>query len=257
MQICAGHPAVLCYSIGNEIPASIVRWYGRQRVERFLKRLYRAAKAEDPESLVTYVNYPTTEYLQLPFIDFVCFNVYLESQDLFDAYAARLQTLAGDRPLLLAEVGLDSRRNGEEAQAQVLDWQVRAMFDAGCAGGFVYAWTDEWHRGGLDVDDWDFGLTDRERHPKPALRAVRQAFMGVPFRSEASWPRISVVVCSYNGSRTIRACCESLLELNYPNYEVIVVNDGSTDSTAAIAGAYGFRVISAVMWVSARRAISA
>ncbi|MBC8036621.1 MAG: glycosyltransferase [Rhizobiales bacterium] len=245
VRICAGHPAVLCYSIGNEIPASIVRWYGRQRVERFLKRLYRGAKAEDPESLVTYVNYPTTEYLQLPFIDFVCFNVYLESQDLFDAYVARLQTLAGDRPLLLAEVGLDSRRNGEEAQAQVLDWQVRAMFDAGCAGGFVYAWTDEWHRGGLDVDDWDFGLTSRERHPKPALRAVRQAFMEVPFQSDASWPRISVVVCSYNGSRTIRACCESLLELDYPNYEVIVVDDGSTDSTAAIAGSYGFRVISA------------
>lgn len=245
VQICAGHPAVLCYSIGNEIPASIGRWYGRQRVERFLKRLYRAAKAEDPESLVTYVNYPTTEYLQLPFIDFVCFNVYLESQDLFEAYVARLQTLAGDRPLLLAEVGLDSRRNGEEAQAQVLDWQVRATFDAGCAGGFVYAWTDEWHRGGLDVDDWDFGLTSRERHPKPALRAVRQAFMEVPFRSDISWPRISVVVCSHNGSRTIRACCESLLELDYPNYEVIVVNDGSTDSTADIAGSYGFRVISA------------
>jgi cellulose synthase/poly-beta-1,6-N-acetylglucosamine synthase-like glycosyltransferase len=245
VQVCAGHPAVLCYSIGNEIPASIGRWYGRQRVERFLKRLYRAAKAEDPESLVTYVNYPTTEYLQLPFIDFVCFNVYLESQDLFEAYAARLQTLAGDRPLLLAEVGLDSRRNGEEAQARVLDWQVRAMFDAGCAGGFVYAWTDEWHRGGLDVDDWDFGLTSRERHPKPALRAVRQAFLEVPFRSDISWPRISVVVCSHNGSRTIRACCESLLELDYPDYEVIVVNDGSTDGTAAIADSYGFRVISA------------
>ena len=40
----------------------------------------RAAKAEDPEGLVTYVNYPTTEYLQLPFVDFVSFNVYLEEQ---------------------------------------------------------------------------------------------------------------------------------------------------------------------------------
>ena len=245
VRICAGHPAVLCYSIGNEIPAPIVRWYGRKRVERFLKRLYRAAKENDPESLITYVNYPTTEYLQLPFIDFVCFNVYLESQDLFDAYVAHLQTLAGDRPLLLAEVGLDSRRNGEEAQARVLGWQVRAMFDAGCAGGFVYAWTDEWHRGGLDVDDWDFGLTSRERHPKPALPAVRQAFMEAPFRPDASWPRISVVVCSHNGSRTIRACCESLLALDYPNYEVIVVDDGSTDNTAAIASSYGLRVISA------------
>src|SRR6266705_3267955 len=47
LKTCAGHPAVLCYSIGNEVPASIVRWHGRKAVERFLKRLYLAAKAED------------------------------------------------------------------------------------------------------------------------------------------------------------------------------------------------------------------
>ena len=40
----AGHPAVLCYAIGNEIPSSIVRWHGRKRTERFLSRLCRAAK---------------------------------------------------------------------------------------------------------------------------------------------------------------------------------------------------------------------
>src|SRR3712207_1346816 len=69
----AGHPAILCYAIGNEIPAPIVRWYGRRKVERYLERLYRAVKAADPGSLVTYVNYPTTEYLRLPFVDFVSF----------------------------------------------------------------------------------------------------------------------------------------------------------------------------------------
>lgn len=61
VRACASHPAILCYVIGNEIPASIVRWYGHRRVERFINRLYKAAKAEDPEGLVTYVNYPTTE----------------------------------------------------------------------------------------------------------------------------------------------------------------------------------------------------
>src|SRR2546427_8476647 len=76
----AGHPAILCYTIGNEIPASIVRWHGRRKLERFLERLYHAAKEEDPGGLVTYVNYPSTEYLQLPFLDLVCANVYLESQ---------------------------------------------------------------------------------------------------------------------------------------------------------------------------------
>src|SRR5213596_668506 len=70
VRSCAGHPAVFCYSVGNEISSSIVRWTGRRRVEDFVKRLYRVAKEEDPDALVTYVNYPSTEYLQLPFQTF-------------------------------------------------------------------------------------------------------------------------------------------------------------------------------------------
>jgi beta-galactosidase/beta-glucuronidase len=82
---CAGHPAVLCYSVGNEIPAGIVRWLGRHRVEHFIEKLYRAVKDEDPNALVTYVNFPTTEFLELPFLDLFCFNVYLESRPAFEA----------------------------------------------------------------------------------------------------------------------------------------------------------------------------
>jgi|RhiMetdeSRZDD1v2_1073273.scaffolds.fasta_scaffold89715_2 GT2 family glycosyltransferase len=244
VRSCAGHPAVLCYAIGNEIPAPIVRWYGKRRVEQYLERLYRAAKQEDPEGLVTYVNYPTTEYLQLPFLDLVCFNVYLETQERLEAYLARLQNIAGDRPLLMGEIGLDSRRNGEYIQADVLDWQIRTIFAGGGAGTFVFAWTDEWHRGGYDIQDWDFGLTDRQRCPKPALTAVCNAFADVPFPQDLPWPHISVVVCSYNGARTIRDCCEGLVRLEYPNFEVIVVNDGSTDATPEIVSEYDFRLIS-------------
>jgi GT2 family glycosyltransferase len=243
VSACAGHPAVLFYTIGNEIPAPIVRWHGARKIERFIERLYRAAKSVDPEGLVTYVNYPTTEYLQLPFLDLVCFNVYLESQERFEAYVARLHNLAGDRPLILAEIGIDSRRRGEEAQARSLEWQIRSSFAMGCAGAFVFAWTDEWHRGGHDIEDWNFGLTRRNRQAKPALAAVRKAFDRVPFPLGIRWPRISVVVCSYNGSKTIRDCMEGLLAVEYPDFEVIVVNDGSTDGTAEIVREYGFRLI--------------
>jgi O-antigen biosynthesis protein len=241
---CAAHPAILCYAVGNEIPATIVRWLGRRRVERFIELLFRAVKAEDPSALVTYVNYPTTEYLQLPFLDIVCFNVYLEAQQRLDAYLARLQNLAGDRPLIMAEVGLDSRSHGEKNQARVLDWQLRTIFESGCAGAFAFAWTDEWHRGGFAIDDWDFGLTRRDRTPKPALASVRAAFAQIPFRSDVRWPRISVVVCAFNAQPTIRECLEGLDRLDYPNFEVIVVNDGSTDATGAIAAEYRVRLIS-------------
>jgi GT2 family glycosyltransferase len=243
VRACAGHPALLCYGLGNEIPASIVRWFGRRRVERFLERAHRIVKQEDPAGLVTYVNYPTTEYLQLPFLDLLCFNVYLESQPRLAAYLARLHNVAGDRPLIMGEIGLDSLRNGELAQARVLDWQVRTAFAAGCAGAFVFSWTDEWYRGGADVDDWRFGLTDCERRPKPALAAVRHAFARGPFPADRPRPRISVIVCSHDGSRTLRDCCEGLRELDYPDFEVIVVDDGSSDATAAVAEEHGFRVI--------------
>jgi O-antigen biosynthesis protein len=251
---CAGHPSVLCYAIGNEIPSPIARWQGRRPIERYLARLYRAAKREDPGGLVTYVNYPPTEYLRLDFLDLVCFNVYLETRGALDAYLARLQNIAADRPLVLAEIGLDSGSHGERTQAEVLDWQIRSAFEAGCAGGFVFAWTDEWYvsylssegtaAGGLEVDDWDFGLTRRDRTSKPALASIRDAFGESPFGSTPAWPRISVVVCTYNGAKSLPACLTGLRELEYPDFEVIVVNDGSTDSTPEIVRRFGFRLIS-------------
>ncbi len=238
------HPAILCYAIGNEIPAAIVRWHGHRRIEGYLERLYQAAKGEDPIGIFTYVNYPTTEYLHLPFIDLVCFNVYLEAQERFAAYLMRLQNIAGNRPLIMTEIGLDSRRHTEEGQAHALDWQIRATFAAGCAGAFVFAWTDQWHRGGYDIDDWDFGLTRRDRLPKPALATARNAFAQVPFPPESPWPRISVVVCTRNGERTIGDCLRGLGQLEYPNFEVIVVDDGSIDATAAIVREHAVRLIS-------------
>jgi O-antigen biosynthesis protein len=243
VSACVSHPAVLCYVIGNEIPAPIVRWYGRRRMERFLKELYETAKAEDPEGLVTYVNYPTTEYLQLPFLDFVSFNVYLEEQQRLEAYLARLHNIADNRPVLMGEIGLDSRRNGEAAQGHSLTWQIRTALASGCVGAVVFSWTDEWFTGGYEIEDWDFGLTDRDRRPKPALAAVREAFAEAPLSADLPWPRVSVIVCSHNGERTLPDCLEGLLELEYPDFEVIVVDDGSTDSTAAIAREYGFRLI--------------
>ncbi len=240
----AGHPAVLCIAVGNEIPESIVRWYGRRKIERWIEHLYNTVKSEDSDALVTYVNLPTTEYLELPFLDLIGFNVYLESESRLRSYIARLQNRTDHRPLLMAEIGLDSFRNGEAAQAATLEWQIRAAFAEGACGSFVFSWTDEWHRGGFDIDDWGFGITDRYRRPKPALRAVKKAFANAPVPAGIDWPRVSVVVCTYNGSCTIAETCRHLLALDYPDYEVIVVDDGSTDNVPAVLDTFhGIRVI--------------
>jgi GT2 family glycosyltransferase len=243
VRTCAGHPAVLCYAVGNEIPAQIVRWSGRRRIERHVRRLYVAAKSEDPDALVTYVNYPSTEYLQLPFLDLVCFNVYLESPDRLASYLARLHHIAGDRPLLMGELGLDSIRHGELGQATGLEEQVHTVFSCGSAGAFVFSWTDEWHRGGHEIEDWAFGLTTRDRQPKRALSAVSGVFTQPPLPRDSPWPRVSVVVCAHNAGQTISDCLEGVTGLDYPDFEVMVVDDGSTDRTATLVRTFDVRLI--------------
>jgi len=55
-------------------------------------------------------------------------------------------------------------------------------------------------------------------------------------------PYISVIVPAYNCSETITQCIESLLALNYSNYEIIIVDDGSTDDTYDICRSYDDRI---------------
>ncbi len=52
-----------------------------------------------------------------------------------------------------------------------------------------------------------------------------------PLQAVASWPFVSVFVPAYNESDTIDAALESLRQLDYPNFEVLVVDDGSQDDT--------------------------
>jgi glycosyltransferase involved in cell wall biosynthesis len=243
IRACAGHPALLAFAVGNEIPAPVVRWHGPRAIEKFIRRLHQIAKDEDPAALVAYVNYPTTEYLELPCVDLFCFNVFLETPEKFEAYLARLQNLAGDKPLLLTETGLDSRRNGETRQAETLSWEIKLAFTGGCAGLFVFSWTDEWHRGGNDILDWDFGLTRRDRTEKPALAAIRAAFEQLPFAEKKSCPRISVIICTYRGAATLEECLAGLQRVDYPNFEIIVVNDGSDAGVAAIVKKFPVRLL--------------
>jgi GT2 family glycosyltransferase len=232
------HPCVLAYSICNEIPSNIVRWHGARRIELFLAELQDVAKQTDPEGLVTYANYPSTEYLDLSFLDFVTFNVYLHDPETFRRYLFRLQNLVGDKPLLLGEIGMDTLRHGETEQAQFLAGHLREMTLLGLAGAFVFSWTDDWFTGGFPIEDWAFGITHADRLPKASYHAIREVFESSPAGLLPTKPRVSVVVCTYNGGRTLDQCLRSLLHLNYPDYEIIVVDDGSTDDTRQIVARY-------------------
>jgi GT2 family glycosyltransferase len=193
-------------------------------------------KAEAPNCLFTFANFPTTEYLRPREIDFVCFNVYLHDDGAFRNYLARLQNIAGELPLLLGEYGVDTRQENTEAgQAEVLDRQLRAIFDEGAVGTFVFSFTDDWYVHGWQIEDWLFGLVRRDRSPKPAFAIVKEVFRRAPQTSDATLPMASIVICSYNGASTVESCLRSMEKLRYPSdYEVVFVDDGSTDGTQEI-----------------------
>ena len=230
-----GHPAVLAYSVANEIAPDVVRWSGVRRVEKFIDELVEEAKSIDPDCLYTFTSFPPTEFLRPETIDFVCFNIYLHQQKPFEAYLARLQTLAQNRPLVLGEFGMDSIREDETGQSEFLGWQIESAFRSGLAGTVVFSFTDDWFRGGMQIEDWGFGLTTRERRPKPAFQTVQREYRVAPHFPLPRNVKASVVVATYNGSRTLQACLESLVRLNYPDYEIVVIDDGSTDRTPEIA----------------------
>lgn len=235
---CRGHPAVLAFSVANEIPADIVRWSGVARVEKFIDQLVAEAKFSDPDCLCTFASFPPTEFLVPEDADFACFNVYLHQPKAFENYLARLQTLAGGKPLILGEFGMDSLREGEARKCEFLDWQIELAFRAGLAGTVVFSFTDDWFRGGQQIEDWGFGLTTRERHPKESYVAVQRRYNAAPHFPLPRTAKVSVVVATYNGSRTLKNCLDSLMRQNYPDYEVILVDDGSTDSTPEIAARF-------------------
>jgi O-antigen biosynthesis protein len=233
-----GHPGLFAISVANEFPSDVVRFYGGARVARFVDELVDTVKQQSAGCLTTFANYPSTEYLRPSAGDFLCFNVYLESEEALSAYVDRLQHLAGARPLILGEFGIDSFRHGEDGQAAALEAHIGTVFHHGLAGSFVFSFTDDWFTGGSQIEDWAFGLTRRNRSEKPAAVALQRTWSAVPVVKPSATPKVSVVVCSYNGAKTLRECLTSLMRLNYADYEVILVDDGSTDETRAIAGEF-------------------
>jgi glycosyltransferase involved in cell wall biosynthesis len=237
-----GHPAIFGYLVGNEIASTMIRWLGVRRVTEFVEELIRVGRDTDPNVLYSYASFPPTEFLLPQNSDFSCFNVYLHNQDAFERYLLRLQNLSEDRPLILGEFGMDTIRHTEDEQAEMLGWHIDSVVKCGLAGTIFFTWTDEWFTGGQEISDWAFGLVTRERKPKKSFLMLRDKLghdnAALPHRPLPSYPFVSIIVCSYNGAKTLGECLESLGQLDYPHYEIILVDDGSTDNTPEIAARF-------------------
>ena len=71
---------------------------------------------------------------------------------------------------------MDTIRHSEEEQAEMLRWHIESVVRGGLAGTIIYAWTDEWFRGGQEITDWAFGLVHRDRTPKLSYSTVKELF---------------------------------------------------------------------------------
>ncbi|MFT3787467.1 MAG: glycosyltransferase [Tepidisphaeraceae bacterium] len=236
---CGNHPAIFAISVVNEVPADLVRYIGPDFIGDFIDELVEIVKAEAPDCLVTFANYPTTEYLQPRDVDFITFNVYLHEEQSLRNYLTRLHHVAGEKPLVLGEYGVDTQKEGtEEQQASILPRQIAAAYDEGVAGAFVFAFTDDWFVHGWQIDDWSFGLTRRDRSKKPAFDGIKDVFAKAPQTTSLKLPKVSVIVCSYNGASTTESCLRSMERIRYPDFEVVFVDDGSTDNTQEIVSKF-------------------
>lgn len=61
--------------------------------------------------------------------------------------------------------------------------------------------------------------------------------------ADPAWPHATVVVAARNAQASIAACLSSLAALDYPSYDVVVVDDGSSDDTVRLARAAGVTVL--------------
>jgi len=225
----AMHPALAGVYVGNEIRPDLVRWMGPLRVRHAIEDLIALGREVAPHLLFAYANFPSTEYLEPENADFSAFNVYLEDPAAFRNYLKRLHHIAGDRPLVISEFGIDSQRNGVAQQAESLAWAMQLAHEEETAGLTIFAWSDRWQNGGATVLDWDFGLIDRAGNDKPALVALSS----LRFSPVAHGPSFSVIVCTRNGRDRIGNCLEAVRNLAAADgFETIVVDNGSDDGTA-------------------------
>lgn len=236
------HQGLGALLVANEIRPDLVRFMGPAKVRETLEDLIDHCHQQAPELPVAYANFPTTEYLEPRNADFTAFNVYLEETSKFESYLRRLHNIAGDRPLLLAEFGYSTWKEGtanqsdsalEDKQQEVLDWAYRSAREEFAAGFTVYSWCDLWFNGGSEVEDWSFGLTRRDGTEKPALAHLSK-LMHEEEKHPGKPPLITVAICTRNGGQRLRENLPHFENISDSNYEVIVVDDGSEDETASI-----------------------
>ncbi|HJU11783.1 MAG TPA: glycosyltransferase [Candidatus Binataceae bacterium] len=223
------YTGIIGYLLNCQINPELLRDRGPERIRRRLAAILAAVRELDPHRMIGFKHLPGTSGLILPDEDFVYTVAPPIAADELHSLIVRLHNLAEARPVVLEL----PHRAPEQSQV------IESAFAWGTAGIVAHEM-----------------LAGNCRSPQAEahaflLRTLKGAEL-MPFLAlngdcppkPARTPKVSVVVCAYNAERTMRPCLESLRRLDYPNFEVIIVDDGSRDATAQIAADFpDFRLI--------------
>ncbi len=194
-----------------------------RRVQRLLADLVRHLKRHSCGALVSVRHQPSTRALAGLEEDFLYSTAPGLSGYELSNYIVSLHNIAEARPVVIEL----------EAGSSDQDERVGCAFAAGAAGVVASSFKAPPRTDALAM----IALKPDEVLPFVALNGNCPPQLRKP-------PMVSVVICAYNAERTMEACLNSLCQLAYPNFEVVVVDDGSSDSTAEIAARFPqFRLI--------------
>ena len=212
--IYRGHRALSAYIIDCPISQDELRAAGFMKVRGRMRELLSAIKLRDPHVMAALKHRPATRALILLEEDFLYAELpALEPAELRD-FVISLHNLAEARPVVV------EFREASPNQ----DHAVTMAFGTGAAGVVAPLVPAP------AAHDWLGIRMLRAAELMPFVTLNGSCPPGAPHS-----PMVSVVICAYNAERTMRQCLESLTRLAYPNYEVVIVDDGSSDQTAQIS----------------------
>ncbi len=214
VNILNGRPGLLGFLINCPITQDILRAYGLEKVHRSLRDVIEIIKSRNASALVAIRHRPDTRALTMLEEDFIYGDVpALAPVELRD-YVVSLHNLAEARPVVI--------EFSQSSPGQ--DEAVAVAFGTGAAGVVAPPVPTP------ASPDFTGAIMMKASELMPFVTLNGTCPPALP-----KTPMVSVVICAYNAERTMLPCLESLRKLDYPNFEVIIVDDGSRDRTAEIS----------------------
>jgi glycosyltransferase involved in cell wall biosynthesis len=224
-----GCSSLIGYLLDCPMDPDAMRSFGLEMLRARLARMVAAIRDIDARKMVGLKHRAGMIGLTLRDEDFVYALMPPLAPGELRSFVIRLHNLAEARPVVLEFV--DAAPDQEEL--------IAYAFGLGAAGVVAQASQGDNRTSKPFVQSSLSLKTLRECELLPFL-----ALNGSCPPKPAWTPRVSIVICAYNAERTMRQCLESLRRLDYPNFEVIIVDDGSHDTTAQIAADFPeFRLI--------------